>query len=350
MNNSQPDQTGVRAEEGRKDMGSHRQAPRVTIGLPVYNGEPFLIPTIESLLCQTFSDFELVVCDNASTDHTAAIVQRYAAGDCRIRYYSNNRNMGAVYNYNRTLALARGEYFKWAAADDIILPDFLAHCVAALDGNPALALAYSKAAFIDEHDRVLYRFEDVMPLKPWPKAVVPRTGQALSAVFRDGHAAHVFIFGLCRTAALRAIRPLGNYFGCDWPAVTELALAGEVYEVPHVLAFYRRHRGSSSAYRRTPDAAAQQEFYDPSVTGRLRQEFHLRRRYLEVFRSIGQARRPLSQRAAIVLIAARSISRRLIWRAGFELRSALGYSNDLQPVQIEGVGRHWMEFSELITK
>lgn len=320
------------------------RTPRVTFGLPVYNGEPFLVSTLESLLAQTFTDFEIVVCDNASSDGTAAIVQEYAARDGRIRYYRNERNMGAVYNYNRTLLLAQGEYFKWSAADDVIRPEFLAQCVAALEANPALVMAYSRAAFIDEHDRVIYRFEDVVELKPWRKEVVARAEQALAALFRDGSAAHVLIFGLCRTAALRAMRPLGNYFGCDWPAVTELVLLGEIIEVPHVLAFFRRHQGSSSTYRRSPSARAQQQFYDPSVTGRLRQEFQLRRRYLEVFRSIGGANLPPAQRLAIAMAAGRSILRRILWRGGYELRSALGYPDELRPAPVDGIGRHWMEF------
>jgi glycosyltransferase involved in cell wall biosynthesis len=318
--------------------------PRVTIGLPVYNGEPFLVSTLDSLLAQTYTNFEIVVCDNASTDGTAAIVQEYAARDDRIHYYRNERNMGAVYNYNRTLKLARGEYFKWSAADDVIRPEFLALCVAALEANPALVMAYSRAAFIDEHDRVIYRFEDVVQLEEWPKEVLPRAEQALAALFRDGSSAHVLIFGVVRTATLRAMRPLGNYFGCDWPAVTELALSGEIYEIPQVLSFFRRHAGSSSTYRRKPSAEAQQQFYDPSVTGRLRQEFQLRRRYLEVFRSIARAELPPDQRAAVALAAARSILRRALWRAGYEVRIALGRPDVLRPAQVDGIGRHWMEY------
>jgi glycosyltransferase involved in cell wall biosynthesis len=336
-------QSGIQTKPNQQSYSVGR-LPRVSMGLPVYNGEPFLAATLESLRAQTFTDFEIVVCDNASTDNTAAIVQEYAACDGRIRHYRNKRNMGAVYNYNRTLALARGEYFKWSAADDVIRPEFLAQCLAAFEANPNLVMAYSRAAFIDEHDHVIYRFEDVVQLEPWPKEVLPRAEQALSALFRDGSAAHVLIFGLCRTAVLRAIRPLGNYFGCDWPAVMELVLAGEIYEVPRALSFYRRHPGSSSTYRRKPSAQAQQEFYDPSVRGRLRQEFQLRRRYLEIFRSISRAPLPLAQRAAVTAAAMGAIWRRLRWRAGYELRTALGQPDVLRPAPVKGIGRHWTEF------
>ena len=94
--------------------------PRVTIGLPVYNGENYLAEAIDSILGQTFTDFELIISDNASTDRTEEICRRYAAEDDRIRYFRHDRNRGASPNYNFTVEKARGEYFKWAAHDDVL--------------------------------------------------------------------------------------------------------------------------------------------------------------------------------------------------------------------------------------
>jgi glycosyltransferase involved in cell wall biosynthesis len=102
-----------------------RLAPRVSIGLPVYNGERFLAQAIESVLAQTFSDFELVICDNASTDGTRDIAEAYAARDERIFYHPGLQNQGAARNYNRAFSLSHGEYFKWLAADDMIEPRYL---------------------------------------------------------------------------------------------------------------------------------------------------------------------------------------------------------------------------------
>ena len=115
--------------------------PRVTIGLPVYNGQNYLVETLESLLAQTYTDFELVISDNASTDRTEAICRQYAAGDARIRYYRNDENIGASANYNRAFELGRGEYFKWAAHDDLLAPTYLERCVEVLDANPDVVLA-----------------------------------------------------------------------------------------------------------------------------------------------------------------------------------------------------------------
>lgn len=123
--------------------------PRVTIGLPVYNGRNYLAQTMESLLAQTYTDFELVICDNASTDDTEAICRAFAARDERVRYFRNEENIGASANYNRVFELGRGMYFKWAAHDDLLAPAYLERCVEVLDQNPDVVLAYTQAKAID---------------------------------------------------------------------------------------------------------------------------------------------------------------------------------------------------------
>ena len=97
-------------------MSNHN--PRVSIGLPVYNGERFLPQALDSILAQTFEDFELIISDNASTDTTEEICRTYATQDQRIHYHRHEQNRGAAWNFNYIVPLARGEYFKWAADDD----------------------------------------------------------------------------------------------------------------------------------------------------------------------------------------------------------------------------------------
>src|SRR3954454_13625589 len=87
--------------------------PRLTIGLPVHNGERYLEESLTALMKQTFSDFELIISDNASTDGTEAICRRHADQDPRIRYIRQSHNLGAADNHNLLVPLARGEYFKW---------------------------------------------------------------------------------------------------------------------------------------------------------------------------------------------------------------------------------------------
>ena len=108
--------------------------PLVSIGLFVYNGERFIEDALHSILGQTFTDFELIISDNASTDQTGEIAHSYALRDKRIRYYRNEKNMGAGWNVRRVYELATGKYFKQAAVDDLLESDFLRQCVEIL-GN-----------------------------------------------------------------------------------------------------------------------------------------------------------------------------------------------------------------------
>src|SRR5438270_1690210 len=102
---------------------------KVAIGMPVWNGEAFLSEAIESILAQTYGDFELVISDNASTDATAEICRSYAQRDARIRYIRQEKNIGANSNYNGVFRRSSGEYFKWAAHDDVLAPEFIYECV-----------------------------------------------------------------------------------------------------------------------------------------------------------------------------------------------------------------------------
>ena len=123
--------------------------PRLSIGLPVYNGEKYLAEALEALLGQSYEDFELIISDNASTDGTAGICRRYEKQDSRIRYIRQPRNIGLVPNHNFVVGLARGELFKWAAHDDLYARDLLKRCVEALDENPQAVFAHSWSVIID---------------------------------------------------------------------------------------------------------------------------------------------------------------------------------------------------------
>ena len=113
-------------------MTEREEQPLVSIGLPVFNGEPYLTQAIQSILNQTYRNFELIIYDNDSSDRTAEICREFAARDARIRYFRNATNLGAARNFNLTVERASGEYFKWVAADDWIAPEFLAMSVKAL--------------------------------------------------------------------------------------------------------------------------------------------------------------------------------------------------------------------------
>jgi glycosyltransferase involved in cell wall biosynthesis len=214
--------------------------PRVSIGVPVHNGERFLALTLDSLLAQTYRDFEIIIGDNASTDRTEEIGRTYAAKDPRVRYVRHEHNLGLARNYMRLLELARGELFRWAAADDLSGPESLRACVAALDREPLAVMAYPKTTLIDESGRVLQDYEDNLDL-PFPQPSV-RFQLVLSRL-----ALCNAVFGLMRTSVLRQTRGMRSYVASDIPFLAELALYGRFIEVPERLFFRRFHPQASSA-------------------------------------------------------------------------------------------------------
>ena len=129
--------------------------PRVSIGLPVYNGERFISAAIESILSQNYQDLELIILDNASTDRTGEICRSYAETDRRVRYFRNIQNVGAAANFNLAFQLARGIYFKWAASDDLCRPAFIERCVELLDAQPDAVLAFPDPEFVNEDESPL---------------------------------------------------------------------------------------------------------------------------------------------------------------------------------------------------
>jgi glycosyltransferase involved in cell wall biosynthesis len=88
--------------------------PKVSLGMPVYNGEEFIGDAFRSILNQSFRDIELIICDNASNDATGEICRTIAASDDGIRYYANSSNIGVTDNYNKAFSYARGMYFNMA--------------------------------------------------------------------------------------------------------------------------------------------------------------------------------------------------------------------------------------------
>ncbi len=233
--------------------------PRVSIGVPVYNGDRYLAATLDSLLAQTYTDFELIICDNASTDDTGHISRRYAERDPRIRYVRNKQNIGASGNYRRALELASGEYFRWANSDDLFAPEGLARCVEVLDQQPSVVLVYPKTRLIDQDGNFISEYDDELDL-PMDRASV-RFKQALSRIGLVN-----IIYGLMRTTALRHTGLLRKYPGGDIPLVAELTLYGTFWEIPEFLFFRRLHATASSSYR--DNVGLTQEFFDPSTKGR----------------------------------------------------------------------------------
>jgi glycosyltransferase involved in cell wall biosynthesis len=214
--------------------------PRLSIGLPVYNGENFLAQALDSLLAQTFTDFELVISDNASTDSTAEICRQYADRDPRIRYIRQSRNLGGSPNQDFVFRIARGELFKWAAHDDLYGKELLERCIEVLDRDPEAVLCHAGMGYIDSEGALLERYDYTMATD---SASAPERFRSL--LFTDGGDDE---YGVIRSKVLRKIRPCDSYYNPGRPFVAEIALHGQFRQVPELLYFRRDHpdRGDRS--------------------------------------------------------------------------------------------------------
>jgi glycosyltransferase involved in cell wall biosynthesis len=129
--------------------------PSVSLGMPVYNAEKYLDAALDSVLGQTFGDLEIILSDNASSDGTRDLCQKFKRLDRRVRYFRNKINIGAGDNHRRVLDLARGKYFKWHSRDDLCAPTFLEKCVQVLDSDPGAVLCHSLTTLIDQDGNVI---------------------------------------------------------------------------------------------------------------------------------------------------------------------------------------------------
>jgi glycosyltransferase involved in cell wall biosynthesis len=218
-------------------MTGQFRRPRLSVGLVVYNGEAFLEETIRSLLLQTFTDFELIVSDNASTDETPAIVARLAASDPRLRSHIFPTNQGPAANYNQVARLATGtDYFMWSAADDVREPTFLERCVEALDRQPEAVLAYSQTTIIEDG-------RSPRPYDYEPDIDDSSPAERLRALLFVDHRRHgaFEIFGVMRIDVLRDVLPQGAYARSDSVILARMALRGTFVRVPEHLFLNRNH-------------------------------------------------------------------------------------------------------------
>jgi glycosyltransferase involved in cell wall biosynthesis len=206
--------------------------PLVSIGMPVYNDERYLPRALESLLAQDFSDFELIISDDASSDASPAICMDYAARDIRIRYSRNRANLGAVKNFNRVFNLSQGEYFMWASADDRWHPSYLSRCLEVLRSDSSVVLVYPQAILTDDNGKeygTMFGGLDTRDYRP--------TMRFYSCImwFTEANA----IYGLIRADALKKTRLFRDMLSQDLVLLSELSLLGAFAHISKPL-FYRR--------------------------------------------------------------------------------------------------------------
>lgn len=210
-----------------------KNIPKVSIGLPVYNGETYLKSALNDLLAQDFDDYEIIISDNASTDGTAEICEEYARRNPRIRYYRQSENKGAGWNFKHVLDLARGEYFAWAAHDDAWQPSCFRRCLMMLDENPQAIMVHPQVGRIDGDGRM--RGEIYVNYVADSSSARSRLRKVLS----DWQWTIASFYGVYRTAELRGVKTDHSVYGADHVILVEVALHGQMLEVPEILFTHR---------------------------------------------------------------------------------------------------------------
>ncbi len=262
----------------------------ISVGLPVYNGDQYLEQTLESFLAQTWEKFELIISDNGSTDETEKICRAFLRQDERIQYYRSATNKGAAWNFNHVFQLARGEYFKWAAHDDLVAPTFLERCRDVLEEHPSVILAYPRTAIIDESSEFVQNFDVHLHLgcdRP-----SERFQHYLNSYYHPQQCHPVF--GLTRSGELAKTSLIGNYVSSDRVLLGELALRGKFYEIPEHLFFRRLHPKSS--VRAYPEFRDRVIWFDPAKRGKLQMvRWIFLREYLDAIRRVPMSKREKSR-------------------------------------------------------
>jgi glycosyltransferase involved in cell wall biosynthesis len=242
-------------------LGSLR--PTVTVGIPVFNGARFIRQAIESVLAQTFTDYELLISDNASVDSTAAICGEYAAHDSRIKFVQQEKNQGPFWNLKFVTEQATGRLLVWLAHDDALHRQFIEECVAYLDRNPRAVVVSSDFRIVDESgDQVdMEILQTIREDIPWVRRC--------SQFFHYPIFSNVFyaFYGMIRADACRTVLgrvKVPRYMSqIELPVLARLATMGEITSLPAVLRDYRRV--STSLYHSEVNSLSRKSIYMRSI-------------------------------------------------------------------------------------
>ncbi|MGF1568125.1 MAG: glycosyltransferase family 2 protein [Nodosilinea sp.] len=270
-------------------MANH--TPRLVIGMPVYNGGKHISETIESILNQSFADFRLLISDNASTDNTEDVCRHYAESDPRVVYHRQAHNLGMAPNFNYVFRPEGSPYFKWAAHDDILKPDYLQHCIDLLDKDASLALAHCPTLRIDDNSHELGTYRDL-----------GLQGDRIRERFwRIMWTINIYeIYAVMRSDYVAKTKLAGSYFGSERNILADLLLQGNIGYLDEALFARRDHEGSLTAMhlesKEKNDFAKRQEVHAPKAKMSEIQTSAIR--FKEYFLSLWRFPMPLDERLA----------------------------------------------------
>ena len=217
-----------------------KENPLISIGMCVYNEERFISQALDSLLSQTYRNFELIIVDNASEDATGQICQDYQSRDNRIRYFRNAANIGGAGSSKLVLAKSSGKYFMLAGGHDLWHPDYISECLNVLESDPQVVLCYAQVLVIDQnghHQQLVKKAIDTRSLDDFDRCRATIWGLSRIPICDP-------IYGLMRTDSLRRAG-LRNVWGPDNLILIELSLNGAIAQVKNPLYYRRMNRNPS---------------------------------------------------------------------------------------------------------
>jgi glycosyltransferase involved in cell wall biosynthesis len=248
--------------------------------LPVFNGETGIRRAIVSILSQNFTDLELIVVDNASTDSSPQVCAEYAQADPRVRFHRNPRNIGAGPNHNLCLEMARGKYFTWAAHDVEWLPGMLRRCHEVIETGPSnVALVYPRCLMVDASGSAARSIAETPSIECRHSPPHKRVTTVIERVMWVNQ-----LFGLMRTEVVRQTRGIDSFASSDYVLLVELALLGEIWEIPEVLV-HRNLAPDRGTTLHQGNHAAWATWLDPLAKSNLRALSHDQRLLVEYIRS-----------------------------------------------------------------
>ena len=283
------------------------KTPLLSVGMPAYNSETEIGDAIDSILKQTYSNFELIISDNASTDSTQSICEEYASRDPRIRYIRNAVNIGAADNYNEVFKLSSGKYFKWASSNDYCDPRFFEKCISVLESNPDAVLVFPRTRLYSNNIEDYFNYSESLATSS--DSPVERMLHIIDNIRLNN-----IMNGLIRSDALRKTHLHLPFFASDSCLMCELALYGKFLEVPDYL-FYRKMDEESSTSMQ--DESALVEHFKPNRKKPMR--FQNWKIHMYYFSAISDARLGLGQSVPLYL----QLIRRMYWNKERLLRDFL---------------------------
>jgi glycosyltransferase involved in cell wall biosynthesis len=239
------------------------QSPKISIGIPVYNGEKYLELAINSLINQSFQDFEIIISDNASTDKTEEICRSFEFRDPRIVYHRNPINIGAANNYKKVFQLAKGQFFKWMAHDDRCSPNYLEECVKVLEDDPEIVMSFPRFVLIDNSDNPFPVIEKNTYVTPDGRIITTNLERNFMSVHPSERYWEVLyqttecyeFFGLARRDIIERTSQHDAFYGSDKVLLCELAMMGKLKEVSSATGYFRIHAEQSQSLKNSQERA-----------------------------------------------------------------------------------------------